>query len=102
MPRKSEKRDQNLDCPAVREYRSIVHLQMNYLQREFVVDKVSCCERGLAIWRETLKEFMLKGMNPKNIPYMVKIWENQFWGVEDARFQAYQPNGNSVNANGNH
>lgn len=97
MPRKGEKRDVNLDCPAVQEYRNIVHLQMNYLQRQFVVEKVSCCERGLALWRSALREIMLNGNNPRNIPYMVKIWENLFFSSPEIKFKRWEPNGN-----GNH
>ena len=32
---------------------------------------------------------MLKGMNPKNVPYMVQVWEGLYFGVEGARFQEY-------------
>lgn len=94
MPKKGEKRDPLLDCPNVKAYREIIHLQMNYLQRQYVVENVSCCERGQRLWRATLTEFMLSGMNPKNIPYMVKIWENQYWANEGNRFETFQVNGN--------
>jgi hypothetical protein len=93
MSRKGIPRDPLLDCPNVKAYRHIVHLQMNYLQRQFVAEKVSCCERGQRIWRNTLEEFMLKGMNPRNVPYMVKIWENQYFGGESYRFQKWEGNG---------
>lgn len=97
MPRKGEKRDPLLDCEIIKIYRDVVHLQMNYLQRQFVVEKVSCCERGLALWRATLKEWMLNGFNPKGIPGMVKLWEGNFWAVEGNKFKRWEPN-----ENGNH
>lgn len=102
MPPKGQRRDPNLDCPAVVQYRETIRLQMNYLQRQFVVDKVSCCERGLAIWRGVLRDHMLHGYNPRNIPFMVQVWESSFWNVDGARFQAYKPTENGVNGNGNH
>lgn len=92
MPRKGEKRDPLLDCPNVKAYREIIHLQMNYLQRQYVVENVSCCERGQRLWRATLTEIMLNGNNPRNIPYFVKLWQNQFY-TESARFEAFQVNG---------
>ena len=88
---KGKKRDVNLDCPAVADFRSIVHLQLNYLQRKFVVENVSCCERGLALWRETLKEFMLEGKNPRNVVSMVKIWEGLFFCNPEVRFTQWKP-----------
>lgn len=86
-----KKRDVNLDCPAVQEYRNIVHLRLNYLQRQFVVDKISCCERGLALWRATLNEFMLEGRNPRNVVYMVKVWEGSFFCNPEVRFTQWKP-----------
>jgi len=96
MPRKGEKRDPTLDCENVRAYREIIHLQLNYLQREYVVKNVSCCERGQALWRSTLTEFMLEGRNPRNVVYMVKIWENMFFNNPEIRFTEWQPNGNGA------
>ena len=89
MPQKGVKRDKNLDCPNVIAAREILRLQLNYLQRQFVVEKVSCCDRGRCLWRATLTEWMLNGFSPKNVPGMVKLWENQYYGVEGARFQKY-------------
>lgn len=90
MPRKGQPRDPLLDCPNVKSYREIIHLQLNYIQREYVVEKVSCCERGQRLWRATLKEWMLNGFSPKNVPGMVKLWENQYY-TESARFEQYEP-----------
>lgn len=90
MPRKGEKRDPLLDCELIKIYREVIHLQMNYLQREYVVKKVSCCERGQSIWRATVTEWHLHGFNPKNIPGMVSLWEGQFYGVESAKFQEFK------------
>lgn len=99
MPPKGQKRDPLLDCPNVRSYREIIHLQMNYLQRQYVVQKVSCCERGQAIWRATLTEWMLHGYSPKNVIGMVKLWESSYWNVEGAKFQEFKV---ESNGNGNH
>lgn len=100
MPPKGTKRDVNLDCPAVIEFKNIIHLQLNYLQRQFVVENVSCCERGLAIWRCTLTEFMLEGKNPRNVVYMVKVWANQFFcGDPCIRFTRWHSNGNGKDGN---
>lgn len=73
-------RDPNLDCPAVKAYREIVHLQLNHIQRAEVADRVLCNERGLRIWEWTLHEFMLEGRNPKNIVPMLKAWELEYYG----------------------
>jgi hypothetical protein len=97
MPARGTRRDPLLDCPNVKSYREIIHLQLNYIQRQYVVDKISCCERGQRLWKTTLHEIMLNGNNPRNVPYMVKLWENAFYGVEGVRFQQYRPNGNGVN-----
>jgi hypothetical protein len=94
MPPKGTKRDPLLDCPAVIEFRNIIHLQLNYLQRQFVAENVSCCERGLALWRATLREFMLEGRNPRNVVYMTKIWENQFFCNPEVKFCKWRSNGN--------
>lgn len=96
MPRKGQPRDVNLDCPAVKLYREIVHLQLNYLQRQYVVDNISCCERGLRIWRATLTEMMVNGYNPRRLPFMVKIWTNQFFCDPCMRFTQWQPNANGA------
>lgn len=75
-------------------YREVIHLQMNYLQRQYVVKNVSCCERGQGLWKATLEEWMLHGFNPKNIPGMVKLWENQYYASESYRFETFQVSGN--------
>jgi hypothetical protein len=99
VPPKGTKRDPLLDCPIIKLYRDIVHLQMNYLQRRFVADKVSCCERGQRIWRDTLEELMLAGniYRVKDIPYVVKIWENQYYlefSGQGSGFQKWEESGN--------
>lgn len=94
MPKKGTRRDPLLDCPNVVSYKEIVHLQMNYLQRQFVVQKVSCCERGQRLWRATLTDWMLHGYSPKNVVGMVKMWEGQYWAIEGSRFKAFEVNGN--------
>lgn len=99
MPRKGEKRDPLLDCPNVKAYREVVHLQLNHIQRKYVAENVSCDPRGQGLWRATLEEWMLHGFNPKNIPGMVKLWSNQFFGVETARFQPFNVNGNGERVN---
>lgn len=94
MPKKGTKRDPLLDCPIVKIYRDVAHLQMNYLQRQYVAEMVSCCERGQRLWRASLTEWMLHGYNPKNILGVVKLWENQYFAVEPAQwsFQRYVVN----------
>ena len=72
-------RDPNLDCEAVKKYREIVHLQMNYIQRAYVAETVECTPRGLAIWEAVLIECMANGFNPKGIPKMLKMWELMYY-----------------------
>lgn len=79
MPPKGRPRDPLLDCPIVIIYRDVAHLQMNHIQRKYVADNVSCCEKGQRIWRGVVEEHLLNGWNPKNIPFMVKAWSNQFY-----------------------
>lgn len=81
MPRKGipRPRDKNLDCLAVIIYREIIHLQLNHIQRAEVAEKVECNERGLRIWRATLIEHMMHGWNPKNVPFLIKQWENSYY-----------------------
>lgn len=99
MSRKGIKRDPSLDCVNVKSYREICRLQMNYLQRQYVVDNVSCCERGQRLWRASLVEWMLHGYSPKNVIGMVRLWENQFWASQGVRFQPFNPNGNGDDSN---
>ena len=80
MSRKGQPRDKNLDCEAVKLYRTVVHLQMNHIQRAFVAETVECTPRGLAIWESVLIETMANGWSPKGIPRMLKLWETQFYG----------------------
>ena len=95
MPRKGVPRDKNLDCPNVRAFRDIIRFQLNYLQRQYVVEKVSCCERGQRLWKGVLEETMLYTMNPKNVPGMVKRWETVFWDNGEQRsFEQWKENGN--------
>jgi len=79
VSKKGTKRDPTLQCNLIQIYRDVVHFYPNHIQRQYIVEKVSCCERGQRLWRATLSEFMLEGKNPRNVAYMVKIWENQFW-----------------------
>jgi hypothetical protein len=88
VPRKGQKRDPLLKCELIKIYRDVIHLQLNYIQRQYVAEHVSCCDRGQGLWRETLKEWLLNGFNPRNVPGMVKLWQDQFY-TESAKFQAY-------------
>jgi len=72
-------RDKNLDCEAVKKYKDIVHLQLNHVQRAFVAETVECTPRGLAIWESVLLEHLANGRNPKAVPTLLKLWENQFY-----------------------
>lgn len=67
-----KKRDPNLDHPAVKKYREIIHLQANYIQREEIAYTVENSERGLRIWEATLVEYMLAGYPPKRVDWMLK------------------------------
>lgn len=69
-------RDQNLDNPAVKKYRDIVHLQANYLQREEIALTVT----NERIWEVVLLEWMLEGRNPKNVLGMLKTYRNMNGG----------------------
>lgn len=76
-----KKRDPNLDNPAVKKYRDIVHLQANYLQREEIALMVT----NERIWEVVLLEWMLAGRNPKNVLGMLRA------------YQLMAPNGNGQN-----
>jgi hypothetical protein len=82
--RNPKKRDPNLDNPAVKKYRDIVHLQANYLQREEIALTVENSERGLRVWEATLLEYMLAGYPPKRVDWMLK------------NYVAMMPNGNAL------
>ena len=75
------RRDVNLDNPAVKKYREIIHLQANYIQREEIAYVVENSARGLRIWEAALLEHMLHGWNPKDVLKMLKS------------YQAMMPNG---------
>lgn len=68
------KRDPNLDNAAVKKYREIIHLQANYLQREFIANDVEDSPRGIRIWEATLLEYMARGRNPKDVLEMLKAY----------------------------
>jgi hypothetical protein len=101
VSKKGEKRDPLLDCPNVAAYREVARLSLNHVQRKFVVEKVSCCEKGQRIWRDLLEELMLKGnvYRVMDIPFVVKLWENmyfggmEFSGENGIRFQRWEGNG---------
>lgn len=75
--KEAKKRDPNLDNPAVKLYREIVHLQLNYLQREEVALMVT----NLGIWEAVLLEWMLEGRPPKNVLSMLKVYRNMSNGT---------------------
>jgi hypothetical protein len=75
------KRDPNLDNPAVRLYREVIHLQANYLQREEIAERVGESETCLRLWRATLTEWMLRGNNPKNVLGMLKVYKDTIDGL---------------------
>lgn len=70
-----KKRDPNLDNPAVKKYREIIHLQANWLQRELIADEVGDTPRELRIWEATLVEHMGHGWNPKDVLMMLKNYK---------------------------
>jgi hypothetical protein len=65
-------RDPNLDNPAVKKYRDVVHLQLNYLQRE----EIALTVKNVRIWEAVLLEHMLRGRNPKDVLVMLRIYRN--------------------------
>lgn len=70
-----KKRDPNLDNEAVKKYREIVRLQLNYIQRAEVAYMVEDTPRGMRIWEATLLEHMLHGWNPKDVLTMLKNYK---------------------------
>ena len=74
----SKMRDPNLDNPAVRKYREIVHLQANHIQREDIALTVENSERGLRIWEAVLLEHMGAGFPPKRIDWMLRSYLKMF------------------------
>lgn len=69
-------RDPNLDNPAVRKYREIIHLQANYLQRA----EIALVVTNERIWEATLIEWMLEGRNPKNVLGMLRVYQSMNGG----------------------
>jgi len=65
-------RDPNLDNPAVKKYREIVHLQWNHIQCDHIAYVVEDSPRGLRIWEATILEHMGHGWNPKDVLTMLK------------------------------
>lgn len=65
------KRDPNLDNSAVRLYRSVCHLQANYLQRA----EIALVVTNERIWEVVLLEHMLRGRNPKDVLAMLRTYE---------------------------
>jgi hypothetical protein len=67
---KGEPRDPNLDDPAVKMHRDIIHLRANYLQRACIATEI----KNLRIWEATLSEWMLTGRNPKDVLAMIRLY----------------------------
>ena len=70
-PARNRKRDPNLDVPAVKLFRDVVHLQANHIQRQEIALTVT----NLALWEAVLLEWMLSGRNPKNVLGMLRQYE---------------------------
>ena len=66
-----KQRDPNLDNPAVKKYRDIVHLQANYLQRA----EIALVVTNERVWEVILLEWMLRGRNPKDVLSMLRAYE---------------------------
>jgi len=98
VPKKGAKqqRDPNLQCGLIQIYRDVIHFYPNHLQRQYIVENVSCCERGQRLWRATLVDFQLEGRNPKNVIAMVKAWGNMFYDGSQVggRPEFWKGNGN--------
>lgn len=69
-------RDINLDNPAVRKYRDVIHLQANYLQRA----EIALVVTNERIWEVVLLEWMLEGRNPKNVLGMLRVYQSMNGG----------------------
>ena len=81
-------RDANLDHPAVRMHREIIHLNANHVQRQEIVVTIDWAvkevglgaDRALLIWQVVLKDYMSRGKNPRNVRYMLDLYEERIRG----------------------
>jgi len=60
---KKKPRDPNLDHPAVKMYRQVMHLTANHVQRELIVRVV----KNLELWQDTLEHWAGHGWRPTNV-----------------------------------
>lgn len=66
LPKKKsapQKKDPNLDHPAVQIFRDVMHITPNDLQRAEIAEQVGNVE----IWRQTLTRRKMRGWNPKDV-----------------------------------
>ena len=76
MSQAKRARDPNLDHPAVKKYRDIVHLTPNHIQRRYIAMTVLPNGAGeLELWEEVLIRFMREGNNPKRVDWMLDRFE---------------------------
>lgn len=81
-------RDPNLDHPAVRMHREIIHLNANHIQRREIVATIDWAmqemglqaDRAVLIWQTVLKDYMLAGNRPTNVKYMLDLYEEKIRG----------------------
>ena len=81
-------RDPNLDHPAVRMHREIVHRWPNHVQRKFIISTIDWAtqemgfeaDRALLIWQTVLIDYMATGKNVMNTKYMLDLYEEKIRG----------------------
>jgi truncated hemoglobin YjbI len=86
--KKKRERDPNLDHPAVRMHREIVRLGTNHIQRRDIIAHISAAvqemgldaDRALLMWRASLENYMLTGKNPRNVGYMLDLYDERLRG----------------------
>lgn len=86
--RAAARRDPNLDHPAVRMHREIIRLTANRIQRREIVATIDWAinevklesDRAVLIWKAVLERYMLEGKNPRNVRYMLDLYEERIRG----------------------
>ena len=81
-------RDPNLDHPAVRMHREVIRMSANHIQRREIVATIDWAvnevkleaDRAVLIWKAVLERYMSEGKNPKNVRYMLDLYEERIRG----------------------
>ena len=88
MVKDAKPRDPNLDHPAVRMHREIIRITPNWFQRKEIIATIDWAinevkleaDRAVLIWKAVLEKYMLEGKNPKNVRYMLDLYEERIRG----------------------